>query len=219
MESISIAFKKLLGKGRAWLCHSEFTSELLDIFISPLVDIKNRLINLKYVHFPSTYTDENNVANGEELFAIKNYSDKTLEERAANVEANWRKISGYTTFQQIEGILHKKGLPVKVVENIPLNADYFRPQIIANGFLNIAGDVSDPIEITDDKNVFFIIAGDFLTEEQENTLIESVVKVKQAHLVIYFMKMFLRKKEIHHVLTKNQMQAIKKKRYCNVGVH
>lgn len=217
MDNLSTAFKKLLGKGRAWLCHAGLTSELIDVLASPLVDLKTRLINLKYIHFPTYYQDENNIANGEELFAIKDYSGKSLSERAANVEANWRIITGYGNYKQIEGILQRKGLPVTVMENIPLNSDYPTPQIIANGFLNIQGNISDPVTITNHKNVFFIKAGDFLTDEQETILVESVCKIKQAHLVIYFIKMFLRKKEIHHVLTKNQMQTILKKRYCNVG--
>jgi len=215
MDNILIAFKKLLGKGRAWLFPLGFTSEFLDVLASPLVELKNRLISLKYVHFPTYLTDENNISNGEELFGIKDSSSMTLDERAANVEAQWFMFSEIQNYKQIEQILQKKGLPVVVIEDLE---NYYGELAIGNGNIQVENQTYDPVVVTDNENVFFISANDFLTDEQVNTIIKTVVKNKQAHLVIYFLPRFLRKKEIHHVLKKNEMQTYKKKQYCNAGV-
>ena len=218
MDSISLTFKKLLGKGRAWLHPSGFTSELLDVFASPLVELKDRFINLKYIHFPTFLTDENNIANDEELFGIKDIANKTLSERAANIESQWTALSGVQNYKQIEQILQKKNLPVVVIENVPQATDILYPQAIGNGFLNIGGLIQDPVVIVDERGVFFVKAEEFLTDEQLKTIIDTVVKYKQGHFAVYYLPRFLRKKEIHGVMTKNQMQTYKKKQYCKVGV-
>lgn len=49
-------------------------------------------------------------------------------------------------------------------------------------------------------------------------LTEQIEEIIPAHIGYEFIFKFLLKKEIHHILTKNQMQNIKKNVYCNVGV-
>lgn len=51
-----------------------------------------------------------------------------------------------------------------------------------------------------------------------DSLKESIDEIKPAHLpyVLYFK--YLLKKNIHHVLTKSEMETYKKSVYCNVGV-
>ena len=116
---IETAFKKLLGNGRAFLTPRGFTSDFLDLLISPLSELKAKLINLKLTHFPTRHLDENNVLNGEELFAIEETEGLTLPERAANVEGQWSIFGGSQSYKQLELILQKKGLPIRIIENIP----------------------------------------------------------------------------------------------------
>lgn len=214
-KSVEISFKKLLGNGRAWSCPVGFTAELLEVLVSPLSELKERFVNLKYSHFPSFYQDINNIVNDEELFKLKDIEGKTLEERAGDVEAQWTIFSGYQNYKQIESILQRKGLPVRVLETVPENERYGKRKI-GNGNINVKGVVYEPVIITDDKHVFFVEAIDFLNTSQVESLIETVVKYRQAHLAVYYLPRFLRKKEIHNVLTKSQMQNFRKNQYCDV---
>lgn len=214
-NSVTSTFKKLLGKGRAWLTPKGFTSEVLDLLISPFEELKARFISLKYVHFPSTLIDENNIKNGEELFTIKDTASKSLEERAANIEGQWNILAGSQNFKQIEQILQKKGFPVRVIENIPDSYNKYGARNIGNGFLKLNNGEYDPIVITNGKNSFIIQSYEFLSDESLLTMIETVVKCKPAQLGIYYIPRFLRKKEIHHVMTKSQMQTYKKSQYCD----
>lgn len=214
-KNVEIAFKKLLGNGRAWRTPVGFTSELLEVLVSPFSELKERFINLKYTHFPTFFQDLNNIINDEELFGLKDVEKKSLSERAGDVEAQWTIFSGYQNYKQLEQILQRKGLSVKVIEDIPENQRYGK-KAIGNGNIDIEGVVYDPVVITDDKNVFFVKATDFLTAEQLDSLIETVVKYRQGHLAIYYLPRFLRKKEIHNILTKSQMQTYRKNQYCDV---
>ena len=68
-------FKKLLGKGRAWLTPKGFTEDVLNLFAYPFEVVKDVLIKLKLTHFPVTYTNENNASlpaqhAGEQLIPI-----------------------------------------------------------------------------------------------------------------------------------------------------
>lgn len=215
-KNVEVSFKKLLGNGRAWKTPVGFTSELLEVLVSPLAELKERFINLKYTHFPTFFQDVNNIVNDEELFQLKGVENKTLEERAGDVEAQWNIFSGYQNYAQIERILQRKGLPVNVIEDVPEGERYGK-KAIGNGNINIEGVIYDPVVITDDENVFFVKATDFLTAAQLESLIETVVKYRQGHLAIYYLPRYLRKREIHHVLTKNQMQQYRKNQYCDVG--
>lgn len=51
-----------------------------------------------------------------------------------------------------------------------------------------------------------------------DSLKESIEEIKPTHLPIIWLYRYLRKKEIHKILTKSQMQTFKKNQYCNVGV-
>ncbi len=51
-----------------------------------------------------------------------------------------------------------------------------------------------------------------------DSLIESIEEIRPAHLPLMWVYRYLRKKEIHQVLTKSEMQTFKKNQYCNVGV-
>lgn len=215
-KNVEISFKKLLGNGRAWKTPVGFTAELLEVLVSPLSELKERFVNLKYTHFPTFYEDINNIINDEELFGLKDTESKTTEERAGDVEAQWTIFSGYQNYKQLETILQRKGLPIRVIEDIEVSERYGK-KAIGNGQIDIEGVIYDPVVITDDENVFFVKATDFLSPGQLNSLIETVVKYRQAHLAIYYLPRFLRKREIHHVLTKNQMQTYKKNQYCDVG--
>jgi len=213
MGKISLAFKKLLGNGRAWTLGDGFTAELLEVLVSPLAELKERFEGLKYVHFPTHLPDKNNILNGEELFGLKDVERQNQEERAGTVEAQWSIFSGFQNFKQLENILQKKGLPVVVIEDLDT---YYGEIAIGNGNLHVGEEIYDPVVITDNEHVFFVKAVEFLTDAQLESLIETVAKYRQAHLAVYYLPRFLRKKEIHHVLTKAQMQTYFKKQYCNV---
>ena len=211
-NKIPKAFKKLLGSGRAWLCLDGFTSEFLDVLSEPLSDLKERLSNMKNAHFPTYYQDKNNIVNGEELFAIKNIEGKTLTERAANVEAQWKIFSGFQTYKQLELILQKKGLPVVVIEDLE---EYWGEKAIGNGNLQVENETYDPVVVSDDENVFFVRALDFLTDEQVETLIDTVVKNRQAHLAIYYLPRYLLIEDIHEVKTVEEMEELTIEQFFN----
>jgi len=217
MDNLSItkAFKKLLGKGRAFRTPLGFMDEFLTLIVSPLLDIKNRIINLKFTHFPSTNNDENDIINGEELFQIKEISGKTLAQRAANVESQWSSFAGCQTFKQIENVLKKKGFDVTIIENIPKNYDTYGARTIGNGFIVTSSGKDDPIKITNGKHTFIVQSGSFYNESEFLNVVEAIVKNKPAHNSAYFIPRYLRKKEIHGIMTKNEMQALMKKCYCD----
>ena len=123
-KKVEISFKKLLGNGRAWRTPVGFTSELLDVFISPLSELKDRFINLKYTHFPTFFQDKNNIVNDEELFGIKDNQNKSLDERASNVEAQWNLLNGSLNWKPLQDALNKASLNVKISENLPVKPVY-----------------------------------------------------------------------------------------------
>lgn len=46
----------------------------------------------------------------------------------------------------------------------------------------------------------------------------SIEEIKPAHLPYIILFKYLLKKEIHHILTKNEMETYLKSQYCNVGI-
>lgn len=217
-KTIEITLKKLLGKGRAWLTPKGFTSDFLDVIASPFAEIKNRIINLKLTHFPTMFVDLNNIQNGEELFTLEVDSNMNLEERAANVEGQWSIFAGGQNYKQIELILQKKGLPVRVIEHIPQNYNLHGARTIGNGFIISQDGKDDPIKISNGKHTFVIQSDSFYDESDFLKLVEAVAKNKPAHNSAYFIPRYLRKKEIHGVMTKREMQALRKKCYCDCRV-
>lgn len=216
-KTLETAFKKLLGKGRAFRTPVGFMSDFLDLLVSPLVDVKERLLNIKFTHFPTVNVDENDIVNGEELFGIKDTAGKTLDERAANVESQWSSFAGCQTFKQIENILQKKGYNVRVIENIPPGYNTYGGRLIGNGFIQTNSGKSDPITIKNGKYSFIVQSDNYFDENEFQKIVEDIAKNKPAHNGAYFIPKYLRKKEIHHVLTKSQMQQIQKYKYCNCG--
>ena len=216
-KTLETAFKKLLGKGRAFRTPVGFMSDFLDLLVSPLVDVKERLLNIKFTHFPTVNVDENDIVNGEELFGIKDTAGKTLDERAANVESQWSSFAGCQTFKQIENILQKKGYNVCVIENIPPGYNTYGGRLIGNGFIQTNSGKSDPITIKNGKYSFIVQSDNYFDENEFQKIVEDIAKNKPAHNGAYFIPKYLRKKEIHHVLTKSQMQQIQKYKYCNCG--
>lgn len=214
-KTLETAFKKLLGKGRAFRTPVGFMSDFLDLLVSPLVDVKERLLNIKFTHFPTVNVDENDIVNGEELFGIKDTTGKSLEERAANVESQWSSFAGCQTFKQIENILQKKGYNVRVIENIPPGYNTYGGRLIGNGFIQTNNGKSDPITIKNGKYSFIVQSDNYFDENEFQKIVEDIAKNKPAHNGAYFIPKYLRKKEIHHVLTKSQMQQIQKFKYCD----
>ena len=145
MSKITVAFKKLLGNGRAWRTPSGFTSEFLEILASPIEDIKNRLSSLKYVHFPTFLIDKNNIENGEELFKIQSTKKQTLEERAANIEAQWSLLSGSLNWKPLQDALKKASLNVSISENLPVKPVYADSIALYGGY-----QYNEKIKKTDD---------------------------------------------------------------------
>lgn len=215
-KTIETTLKKLLGKGRAWRTPKGFMSDFLDLVASPFVEIKNRIINFKFTHFPTVVVDVINIENGEELFGLDVDPEMDIEERAANVEGQWSIFAGGQNYKQIELILQKKGLPIRVIENIPQYYSLYGSRTIGNGFIQTKEGKIDPIVITNKKHTFVVQADDFLTDSQIETLIDTVVKNKPAQNGVFYIPRFLRKKEIHHKMTKSQMQQFKKSQYCDV---
>ncbi len=215
-DVLKIAFKKLLGNGRAFKTPKRFMSDFLDLLVSPFEELKERFINLKYTHFPTKNVDKNDIVNGEELFGIIDSEKRTLEQRAAEVEGHWSSFGGCHTFQQIEKFLKNRGFDVRVLENIPNEKfDMYGAREVGNGFLLYENGHKDPIAIKDGKHSFIVKFENFFTSEQIQELIETLVKNKPAHNGVFVVPRYLRKKEIHHVLTKSQMQKYKKSHYCD----
>ncbi len=216
---IETSFKKLLGNGWAWRAPGQFMSDFWDVLVSPLAELKNRFISFKFVHFPTILIDKNNIENGEKLFGIIDSANKDLEQRAAEVESKWNSFAGCHTFWQIENYLKKRGFNVRVIENIPCGSGsvdmLHGARKIGNGFLLFENEHKDPIVITDGKHSFIVKFEDFFTKEQISDLIETLVRNKPAHNGVYIILHHLRKKEIHHVLTKRQMQSYRKSQYCD----
>lgn len=215
---IEIAFKKLLGKGRAFKTPVGFMSDFLDFIVSPFSEIKKRIIDLKFTHFPTVNIYENDIINGEELFNIKETEGRTLEERAANVESQWSSFAGCQTFKQIENILRKKGFSISIIENIPQNYNTYGARIIGNGFILTNKGKNDPVIITNGKHTFIIQSDSFYNESEFLNIVEAVVKNKPGHNLGFFIPRYLRKKEIHQKMTKREMQALMKKCYCDCRV-
>jgi len=86
-------------------------------------------------------------------------------------------------------------------------------QRICNGWKN--GEVE--VDFVNGKfEIQFV--GSFGVPSDLDSLKESIEETKPAHLPIVWIYRYLIKREIHHVLTKSQMQTFKKGQYCNMGI-
>lgn len=206
MKTITISFKKLLGKGRAWITPKGFTSEFYNLLVSPLAEVFKYLQNLRFTHFATMILNENNISNSEELFDIK--PRETLQERAEDIELAWRMLSGNSSYKTLEKYLQKAGFEVYISENTSETApnlgkgfNYGNIQysgenegktaqygghlgrVIGNGFLNIAGSVKDPAQFVNGKSAFYIKGYFDPTDKDWERIVEIVLRFKQAHIV------------------------------------
>ena len=179
-----------------------------------VAEVAKKISDLKLVHFPTKTLNENDIKNDEELFGVS--ASGTLQERAANVETQWRLFAGGQNYKQVEQLLQKRGLPINVVENINADFDLRDIDYIGNGELAQKDGKSDPVQINDGREMFYLCAERFLEDEEIDTLIKTLLSCKPAQTAAYYYPPYLRKKEIHEVLTKAQMEQIYKKHYCNV---
>ena len=113
--------------------------------------------------------------------------------------------------------MQKKGYNVRVIENIPPGYNTYGGRLIGNGFIQTNNGKSDPITIKNGKYSFIVQSDNYFDENEFQKIVEDIAKNKPAHNGAYFIPKYLRKKEIHHVLTKSQMQQIQKYKYCNCG--
>lgn len=206
MSKITVAFKKLLGNGRAWRTPSGFTSEFLDILVSPIEEIKERLSVIKNAHFVSVLTDEDNIVNNEELFDIT--PRNTLAERAEDIDLAWQMLSGNSNYKTLEDYLQRAGFELYIIENVDgttpnlgrgfnyngvqydgeiddKHAQYggHTGRVIGNGFLNIAGKVKDPAQFVNGKHAFYIEGFFDPSDAEWDRIIEIVLRLKPAHVV------------------------------------
>lgn len=206
------AFKKLFGDGFLFWAIAQKTNAFFDILISPFEDIFNYFKGLKSVHFPFNVLDENNIINSERMFNLE--AAEELSKRGEAASAQWSLLSGSQTFLQLQNILRRLGFFIQVEEGS--DCDLYGARTIGNGALKTQNGEVDPIEVKTGKQVFIVRALEFFNEKNIKGLIEAIVKNKPLHNGAYFIPRFLRKKEIHGVMTKNQMQRIKKRFYCDV---
>ena len=206
MKTVEIAFKKNLGKGRAWLTPKGFTSDFYELLVNPFSELFSYFKGLKKVHFSTVELDENNIINNEDLFGIT--PRNTLEERAEDIDLAWKMLSGNSAFQTLENYLQRAGFDVYVYENTDENtpdlgqgfqygavqydgeiddkhAQYggHAGRVIGNGFLNIAGKIKDPAQFLNGKHAFYIQGFFDPSDKQWDRIVEIVLRLKPAHAV------------------------------------
>jgi hypothetical protein len=205
-KTIEIAFKKNLGKGRAWITPKGFTSDFYDLIVSPFAELFKYFKGLKKVHFSTVELDENNLINNEELFDITPRA--TLEERAEDIDLAWKMLSGNSAFQTLENYLQRAGFEVYIYENtddvVPNLGKGFNyggvqyggevddkkvqygghlGKVIGNRFLNIAGKIKDPAQFINGKHAFYIQGFFDPSDKDWDRIIEIVLRLKPAHAV------------------------------------
>jgi len=205
MKSILNAFIRNLGNGRAWIYNKLFTNDFFNVLLSPIAEAKQYIYELKYVHFPYIVVKEENVINGEKLFAITS-PEGTLEERANKVANEWLMLGGNLHYKNLEKALINAGFKIRIIEiintgKINLGKSYnygsfcfnsndgtktiqygaHSGKFIGNGILNIQGKNKEPVKLKNGKNSFYI-QGYFTPTEKEWDLITSIVlKLKPGH--------------------------------------
>ena len=206
MKTVEIAFKKNLGKGRAWLTPKGFTSDFYELLVSPFSELFSYFKGLKKVHFSTVELDENNIINNEDLFGIT--PRNTLEERAEDIDLAWKMLSGNSAFKTLEDYLQRAGFDVYISENTSDNTPYLGTgfnyggvqydgeiddkhaqygghlgRVIGNGFLNIAGTIKDPAQFVNGKHAFYIEGYFDPSDGEWDRIIEIVLRLKPAHAV------------------------------------
>lgn len=199
------SFKRLLGNGRAWFLRAPNIQNTVKAFLKPIDDLYNNGFRIACTPFP-TQNKYNNDLEGdlklfENQFGISNPS-ADLNERAAHVEAQWGMVGGQG-YQYIEKALTSAGLPVKIIENLPIfdfnaasmtqfgNIEYDQTvngtiveygqsgyKLIGNGMLNIAGSTYDPAVLNNCKYAFLVECLSPLTTAQYEIMTDIILRTK-----------------------------------------
>jgi len=205
-------FKTLLGNGRAWHLIADNINDVTQAFLKPVNDLRVIFYRIAFAPFPTAniYNTQEGILsdleNFESQFGI-NRPSKIIVERGLNIEAQWGMVGGQG-YGYIENALKSAGLPVKVIENLPAadlsvnnviqygNYQYGEDiegdavqygqsgyRLIGNGLLNIAGEIYDPVELTNFKDVFFVEGLQKLTFSQYDMLVDTILKIKPLNTV------------------------------------
>lgn len=205
------SFKRLLGNGRAWLLNAPGIQETIQAFLKPVYDLWNNGYRIALTPFPTQNQYNNDLESDlsafEDQFGINNPST-VKNERAGQIEAQWGMVGGQG-YQYIEKVLKSAGLPVKVIENLPVqnfniagriqygNIGYGETiegsivqygemtsyKLIGNGVLNITGTNYDPVIINNCKYAFIIKCISPLTAAQYEILVNIILQIKPLQTV------------------------------------
>lgn len=204
-------FKNLLGTGRIWRLTGHVINALSHALMKPFEEIRRMGYRILYCPFLGDfiYAHEseqlNDVENYEKQFNITPVSD-VLAERQKNILTQWALVGGQS-FKYIEDVLYRAGINAHIKENLPIKDlrylgafEYGNTQygsvvndtrvkygssgyiLIGNGTLNNKSTLLDPVLITDWGNVFIIEVENTLTYGQYKIFIETLLKIKPAHL-------------------------------------
>lgn len=122
----------------------------------------------------------------EKLLKIQPSVDATINERRSAIRAKWR-ANGKNTIKLIQDICNSW-------DNGEIEAHFISGKIK----LQFVGSYGIP------------------TKDALQALVNQIEEIIPAHIGYFWQYKFLLKKDIHHVLTKNQMQQLKKNKYCEV---
>jgi len=199
------SFKTLLGNGRAWLLRSDNIQNVIQSLLKPMYDLREIGKRISFTPFPTknfnAYNIENDLTNWENQFDISTPST-VIKERALRIETQWGMIGGQG-YKYIENALISAGLPVRIIENLPLldvsssdRVQYGNNQfgagfeygqsgykVIGNGTLNIEGTIKDPVILNNSKSTFFIECSSVLTGTQYEILVDILLRTKPLQTV------------------------------------
>lgn len=125
----------------------------------------------------------------EKLLKIQPSVNATIDERRSAIRAKWR-ANGKNTMKLIQDICNSW-------DNGEIEAHFVQGKIK----LQFVGSYGIP------------------TKDALQALINQIEEMIPAHIGYFWQYKFLLKKDIHHVLTKNQMQQLEKNKYCGVKVN
>ena len=122
----------------------------------------------------------------EKLLKIQPSVNATINERRSAIRAKWR-ANGKNTIKLIQDICNSW-------DNGEIEAHFIGGKIK----LQFVGSYGIP------------------TKDALQALVNQIEEMIPAHIGYFWQYKFLLKKDIHHVLTKNQMQQLEKNKYCEV---
>ena len=124
----------------------------------------------------------------EKLMKITPFAGASVEDRRSAIRARWR-ANGKNTVALIQDVCNSW-------RNGEILAHFLNGKIILQFIASLG--IPSPSALL--------------------ALTKQIEEIIPAHIGYEFIFKFLLKKDIHHVLTKNEMQNIRKNVYCNVGV-